>query len=112
MKTELEKTIEDAAQLIAEFDSKLANKWRAEPFSRMAIASAFANGFGPKAETDDPAPAALAVFHVATLDKEARRLAMLQEMDSVQYNPTVYKGADNYTPNNQRQPILSYDTTR
>jgi hypothetical protein len=73
MNKKLEQTIEDAAEILAEFSKDLANKWRNEPFARVAIAQSFAAGF-TKSETEDPPAVALAVFHVATLDKKFRAL--------------------------------------
>ena len=73
---QMQALITETAALIAKYDPQWAQKFVNEPFRRVEIATAFANGFlnGRPADSD-PHPHALLVVEVALLDRRARRLA-------------------------------------
>ena len=67
--------IKETADLIRQYDPALASLWLAQPFQRVGMAIAFANGFlhtGKKLGVDHPA--AKVVMKVAYTDKQARGL--------------------------------------
>jgi hypothetical protein len=68
--------IKETADLIRQYDPALANLWLTQPFQRVGMAIAFANGFlhtGKKLGIDHPA--AKVVMKVACADKRIRGLA-------------------------------------
>lgn len=70
----MQDTINEAAELIAQYDPALANLWKSQPFNRVSMAYAFASGFA-KDESDDIHPTAELVLRVALLDREMRKEA-------------------------------------
>lgn len=65
--------IQDAADLIAEFDAAAARAFVAHPFNRLAIVAAFTCGF--RAHSERSVLVCHLVERVAVLDSAQRRLA-------------------------------------
>lgn len=63
--------INEAVNIINQYNPKLAKAWKSQPFKRLTFARAFAVGFVNSPE-DDIHPDASRVFEISILDRDSR----------------------------------------